>query len=413
MMQEIALVLGIYLLLTTFSSPILADSAYSCTTDCKNNYPIIGILSQPSHSHEGNCGGDCLYIAASYVKYIESAGARAVPINYYADESELEILFESLNGFLWPGGGNNFPPSAQYIFDRTLQANDEGDFMPLQGTCLGFEWLIIAASGNQSILDPPYGSGDQLDAYNLSIPLDFTTAAADSRLFANAWGNLYTVLETQNVTMNNHHYGIYPGHFMQTPALSTFYNMLSTNKDRRGTEFVSTVEAFDYPIYGLQWHPEKNAFEWGMTVDGIPKEAINHSPYAIEVEQYMADFLVQQARNSTHKFSSPTAEASALIYNYPVTHTSGSFVQEYFFANDFSSVSTTSDSPSSKGTNWVVVIVVPVAALVVLLGFVYWLTNYSLYAKYFRSDVGQQTASTDANASPLHETSADGTAYAV
>jgi hypothetical protein len=57
------------------------------------------------------CGGDCQYIAASYVKYIESAGARAVPISYNANQSHLDFLFASLDGFLFPGG--HFPETAQ------------------------------------------------------------------------------------------------------------------------------------------------------------------------------------------------------------------------------------------------------------------------------------------------------------
>jgi len=29
-----------------------------------------------------------------------------------------------------------------------------------------------------------------------------------------------------------------------------------------GVEFVSTVEAYDYPYFLTQYHPEKNSFEW-------------------------------------------------------------------------------------------------------------------------------------------------------
>lgn len=43
-----------------------------------------------------------------------------------------------------------------------------------------------------------------------------------------------------------------------------------------------------YPIYGTQWHPEKLSFEW------TPKEVIDHSPDAIFVGQYMANFFVNQ-----------------------------------------------------------------------------------------------------------------------
>ena len=125
--------------------------------------------------------------------------------------------------------------------------------MPLWGTCMGFQWLLIAASGDQNILDPPSG---QFDAYNYSIPLEFTSAAQGSRMFSSAPEQLMTILATENVTMNNHHYGIYTEHFLQTPSLNGFFNILSVNKDRQGVEFVSTMESFNYPIYGVQWHPE-------------------------------------------------------------------------------------------------------------------------------------------------------------
>lgn len=53
----------------------------------ENNYPIIGILSQKiipiSEDLEKNLkdhSSYTSYIAASYVKYIESSGARVVPI---------------------------------------------------------------------------------------------------------------------------------------------------------------------------------------------------------------------------------------------------------------------------------------------------------------------------------------------
>jgi gamma-glutamyl hydrolase len=220
--------------------------------------PIIGVFTQPSSSKEGNCGGSCLYLAASYVKYLESAGARVVPINYYAKEAELDNVFKSVNGVFFPGGGSSFPTSAQYLFDKIVAANDAGDFFPLWGTCMGFQWLMIAQSRNQNILDPPSGV---LDSENYSIPLNFTSTAAASRLFSSAPADIFKILGSEDVTLNNHHYGIYPDHLASTTSLKSFYNVLSTNFDRQGVEFVSTVEAFDYPIYGSQWHPEKNNFE--------------------------------------------------------------------------------------------------------------------------------------------------------
>jgi len=315
-----------------------------------NNYPIIGVMTQPTTSTDGDCGGNCLYLAASYVKYLESAGARVVPINYYAKEKELDDLFNALNGFFFVGGGAAFPPSAQYIYDRTIAANEAGDFSPLWGTCMGFQWLALAATKQSLQLDPT--DGTQMDAENYSIPLDFRpSAVAQSKLFGFAPQSILDTLSTQNVTMNNHHYGIWTSHFENTPALTEQFNILSTNKDRAGKEFVSTIENPKYPIFGSQWHPEKNTFEWQMQADGRPFEAINHDWDAIQVAQYTANFFVQQTRKNLRKFPTQASETASLIYNYRPWATPGDFVQKYFFPSDFTSFKTSAGLLSTRSTH--------------------------------------------------------------
>jgi hypothetical protein len=50
-----------------------------------NDRPIIGILSQPGEPAPDGSS----YIAASYIKWVESAGARVVPIMYDLTEAEV------------------------------------------------------------------------------------------------------------------------------------------------------------------------------------------------------------------------------------------------------------------------------------------------------------------------------------
>lgn len=71
-----------------------------CATQALATNPVIGVLSQ--YDHNG-----VPYIAASYVKYLESAGARVVPILHTDSSTELKRLFSKLNGFFIPGGGAN------------------------------------------------------------------------------------------------------------------------------------------------------------------------------------------------------------------------------------------------------------------------------------------------------------------
>ena len=72
----------------------------------------------------------------------------------------------------------------------------------------------------------------------------------------------------------------------------SFY-LLSTSFDDNNTEYVSTVEHKSLPIYGTQWHPEKNAFEWSIEEK---HNSIPHDPKAVEIAQYMANFFVQKSK---------------------------------------------------------------------------------------------------------------------
>lgn len=77
-------------------------------------------------------------------------------------------------------------------------------------------------------------------------------------------------------------------------------------------------------------HFNFGANRWGKT-DGIPNEGINHSADAIKIAQFTANFFVNEARKSTHKFASSEEEDAALIENYQAVPTTGSFMSTYFF----------------------------------------------------------------------------------
>lgn len=73
-------------------------------------------------------------------------------------------------------------------------------------------------------------------------------------------------------------------------------------------------EAKDYPFYGVQWHPEKNVWELGMSPDGMPYEAIPHTVEAIDTTLYMAKQLLLEARKNDHAFPDQATESAALIW---------------------------------------------------------------------------------------------------
>jgi len=290
-----------------------------------NNRPIIGVYTQPTGSDISQFGEQ--YIAASYIKFIEGAGARAVPVRYSLNQSEIETLFNSINGFFLPGGGVDFGTQHQYwttltsIYTMAIKANAQGDYFPVWGTCLGFQELSIQQSQNMSLLS-------HFDSENYTIPLTYTSLAPYSRLFGSAPSDIVSTLGTKPVTMNNHNSGVSYASWNAEASLTDFFNVLSTNVDREGREFISTFEGNKFPIYGSQWHPEKPLYEWNI------HEVINHETDSVAANGYTATFFVTEARKSTHAFASPADETAALIYNYQPIYTYNyvnDFEQSYFF----------------------------------------------------------------------------------
>jgi len=286
-----------------------------------NNRPTIAILAQLVDQDIHNS-----YIAASYVKYIESAGGRAVLIPTTYNTSKVTELFSYVNGVLFPGGGTHWFTSAYYkhaktFYDLAIQANKHGDYFPMWGTCLGFQTLNVLTSDSSEILS-------KFDGNDVSFYLNFTDEASSSRLFKDMPPQLYKIFQTENITYNHHNYGISPDVYKKDSSLDNFFKIISTNYGLKGKEFISMIEGRDYPFYGAQWHPEKNNFEF------TTNEKIPHSMNAIFASQYMANFFVHEARKSQHKFPSSTIEQQYLSYNYNAEYSGkedNNFAQIYLF----------------------------------------------------------------------------------
>lgn len=272
-----------------------------------NNRPIIGIISQalPSSYDYLSPGGS--YIAASYVKWVEAAGARAVPL-IAGGQQNISQMFGSLNGVLIPGGAVSLSTSpysriGKEIFDLAKEANDAGDVFPIWGTCLGFELLAFISNNEERNLA-------RCDSQDQALPLDFLEGWEKSNLFKQASSDILDNLTNLNVTVNFHSWCLTMENFTKF-EMEKFWTPLSVNNDEDGLQFISSFEAKNYPFYGVQFHPEKNNFEWTSTYHQIP-----HSREAVLVSNYFADVFVSQARQSKHAFNSRSEEEAELIYNY-------------------------------------------------------------------------------------------------
>uniref|UniRef100_A0A8C6WNB4 folate gamma-glutamyl hydrolase n=1 Tax=Neogobius melanostomus TaxID=47308 RepID=A0A8C6WNB4_9GOBI len=285
----------------------------------RNDRPIIGVLAQEVFKPQPDATS---YIAASYVKFLESAGARVIPVMINQTEEEYTALFHSINGVLFPGGGvsvnsSGYARAAKIFYNLAIEANRREDYFPIWGTCLGFEQLAYLTAQKPVLVNT--------NTTSVSLPLNFTHEARGSRMFKDFPAELMKALATEDLTENSHMWSVSVETYNGNEDLKKFYKVLSTNTDGR-IEFISTWEAYDYPFYGVQWHPEKNAFEW-------TRPYYMHSPNAVKVTFSFADFFVSEARKSFHTFESEEAARKLLIYHHSPTYTgdSSTFEQKYFF----------------------------------------------------------------------------------
>ena len=248
--------------------------------------PIIGVLAQPLSSDSS-----LLYIAASYIKWIEAGGGMSIAIpSDVTDSDELDNLFEQIDAILLPGGASLERPFAvNYMLDKAVASNENGDYFPVWGTCLGFEYLAQYIADDDKIISDGYTSE------NISLPLQNVVQA---ELYAS--DEILKIVTEENVTMNNHQMGLHPSTFWSSSQLQRVWQITSINHDSRGTAFVSSFEPIaNLPFYGVQYHPEKNAFEYGLYPGtNIPYEAINHSEDAVAFSIEMARFAVDLARKT-------------------------------------------------------------------------------------------------------------------
>lgn len=308
------------------TSASVASSSAPVDAGTENLRPVIGVFSQETDTItdsetidptvEEELSAYRYMIPASYVNWIGQAGGRVLPILLDQPSDYYEDLFTKVSGILFPGGNQGIDPTDIYteegeqLWQLAKQANDEGTFFPVWGTCLGFEELAVLETGDAGVIS------DDVVAVNLPLPLELTPAAADSRLFSSMPSDVVRDLENEAIAFNSHEHGLLVSEFESDPALHGFFDLLSVNEAPAGQVFVSTMEAKDYPFYGTQWHPEKNNFEWSQNSD---YSNLDHSADAIAASRATAGFFVSEARKSPHVF--PEQQRDSLIYSADVLYT--------------------------------------------------------------------------------------------
>jgi gamma-glutamyl hydrolase len=265
----------------------------------KHRHPLcIGIITIP-HAKKIKYGDS--HIMKPYVDWFEERGVRVIPIPY--DTTEHQIYFNMINGLFIPGGETTFIikntifiNSVTRFFEMSLH-HDE--YFPIWGTCFGFELLLfLIGNFNKLKRHPAYGF----------YPLHITPSGYASRMFRSFPTQYLHYLEHHKSCNNNHQYGISPIDFNKNEHLRRFYNVLATSIDDNGKEYVAAIEAKYYPIYGVQWHPERQ-----------------------KTTGHFVDFFIRELKKNKHKCVPHSYLRSTMKSHKCIQYNEHKHLQCYFF----------------------------------------------------------------------------------
>lgn len=216
--------------------------------------------------------------------------------------------------------GNIWTDNTAYILQYANKKNKEGVIYPVWATCLGYETLMYLTSGsddNTTVFTEVFGQGGltcpQIIQSNDSVLL--RSLNEEEYIGATTGKGIFFYHHTWSVTLEN---------FKKNTKWNDMWNLISTSVTRDNVQFLSTLEAKEYPYFLTQYHPEKNAFEWRVPA--------NRSYIAISASQKYINTFVDIARKNPNVF--PEEElGKKLIYNYhPIlTPLDYAFQQVYIF----------------------------------------------------------------------------------
>jgi gamma-glutamyl hydrolase len=278
----------------TFLFISLISISFISLTNCRK-LPVIAILANAEPD-------DAVDIKSSrvnfqYVRWLEQSLADVVVIQPWYTEKEVEEILSKVNAVLWQGGDRNltlsgqFEKTARIILNKVIEKNDQKNYLPLWGTCQGFELLHGLVADTLDVLT-------SFNADNYQAPLILNERKIrDTKMFSDFSVKDILNMQMYNVTSEYHHFGVETSTYLSHPALMNFFKATTLAKDIDGKLYIGTMESRNYPIYGSQFHPEMVQFTKDER-SGVPQ-----SLEAVKLSQSLSMFLIKESMKNKNVMS--------------------------------------------------------------------------------------------------------------
>ena len=250
------------------------------------------------------------YMASSYVKWLESSGALVVPIEFDLPKPKMLGFLRQLNGVVLIGGGVdnvkthnlkqflNYQDSLYYILNFAIYQNKANNYFPVWCTCMSFEMAAIFFAENIRLKKQEDLNNHLTSAGDIGG--DYLNWTSKKSKMKKVFTKKERLAQKKYPTIFMAHCYAIATNSKLGKNLAKVANITATNVSRgdcgkKGVKYVSAYEIKDYPIYGVQFHPEKPPFEYVNDGKRVPKTTI-----AVNTSYKMSKFFIDEAKKSSN-----------------------------------------------------------------------------------------------------------------
>ena len=275
-----------------------------------NKIPTIGIVANPDQITNEKKPELVARIASNYVYWITSGGARVIPILPWNTDIVNDELLNQVNGVIFPDeletdffmehSNTKFEDFLLNLYNK-IKLKNMKTYLPLLAIGNGFNLIHNFTLNNKAeeIYKETLEVQDVM--INSEIPVNFRSNKI--KLFTYFDGRDFDSFKSLNSTFQTNSISIPLRAYLAYDKLREEFKISSYFRDLDKVPYVKSVEHKKFPIYGLQFRPEK--FPWETT-----NKALNFMNEAITISQKILNLFISESRKNLNNFNIKNSKAA-------------------------------------------------------------------------------------------------------
>ena len=245
------------------------------------------------------------FIESSHIKYLESAGARVIPIDFNMKEDEMNRLLGQINGLYIPGDSESLVTDGNWGFTKAVRRilrwaqkhnEKESHHFPVLGVGYGALAMLRSQMKDEAVFDRVRASGKLQqnlvhDPKHTFLFDEFTRESLEQTLDkVKFFSDLELGMTMEDMVLE---------HNVMSKLFMPVCTYDDPKRESQNKEIVSAVEGIVYPWFGIMYRIDRIQFGQESKL----RDKTDHSREAIMHAQKIANLFIDEARLSQNEFT--------------------------------------------------------------------------------------------------------------